>query len=95
MAIRGFSRGGEFGTLPYRGDRRLGWAEHGLMDGAADGFCRQTKGRDVAAGHGGQGIALDWVLFLDGREAEETVDWSTEAGFRDSWRRPKWEILLR
>jgi len=36
----------------------------------------------------------DWVLFLDGREREETAVWSTEAAFRESWRRPKWEILL-
>lgn len=37
---------------------------------------------------------LDFVLFLDGDEHERVARPSDEASFRQSWRRPKWHVLV-
>lgn len=37
---------------------------------------------------------LDWVLFLDGDERERRAVSASEPDFRDSWRRPKWHVLV-
>jgi len=37
---------------------------------------------------------LDFVLFLDGSEDQQRAMPADVAAFRDSWRRPKWEVLL-
>jgi hypothetical protein len=37
---------------------------------------------------------LDWVLFLDGDERGRRARPAGEAAFRDSWRRPKWHVLV-
>ena len=37
---------------------------------------------------------LDWVLFLDGDERGRQARPASEAAFRDSWRRPKWHVLI-
>jgi hypothetical protein len=37
---------------------------------------------------------LDFVLFLDGSEENQNAVPRDVAHFRDTWRRPKWEVLL-
>ncbi|EFK06892.1 conserved hypothetical protein [delta proteobacterium NaphS2] len=44
--------------------------------------------------YGSQRQQLDFVLFLDGDEGEKTAYVSNLEGFRKSWHRPKWHILL-
>ena len=38
---------------------------------------------------------FDLVIFLDGDERNRRVAESSEAAFRESWRRPKWHVLTR
>lgn len=59
----------------------------------------ETQPPEFLGGTGRVGTGLnaggvEWVLFLDGREREETAVWGSEAAFRESWRRPKWELML-
>jgi hypothetical protein len=37
---------------------------------------------------------VDFVVFLDGNEYEHKAARSDEASFRESWKRPKWHILI-
>ena len=37
---------------------------------------------------------FDFILFLDGQEADEMAHLSNVSKFRESWKRPKWHILL-
>ena len=44
--------------------------------------------------YGSEKQQFDFVLFLDGHEAEERAFLSNVAKFRESWKRPKWHIVL-
>ena len=50
--------------------------------------------RKFAEEYGTPAQELDFVLFLDGSEEKQNAVARDVAHFRESWRRPKWEILL-
>ena len=49
--------------------------------------------RQYDLAHGTEEQALEFVFFLDGREKQGDAVARDEATFRESWRRPKWDVL--
>ncbi len=51
--------------------------------------------RQFDKNYGTFGQQLDFILFLDGKEAKKTAVISDLATFRKSWRRPKWHVIIQ